>query len=88
MKSRFERIALAASELRGSFEDRVLRVKFSLIQEQAAKNGTPQPCSNCPQCSGGRSHKDRTTIPTRKDGKQERVQATSKKGTDLRLDAR
>jgi hypothetical protein len=37
MTNRFERIALAADELRGSFEDRVLGVKYSLIKEQAAK---------------------------------------------------
>jgi len=37
LNSRFERIALAASELRSSFEDNVLRVKLALIQQQATK---------------------------------------------------
>jgi hypothetical protein len=37
LNTRFERIALAASELRSSFEDNVLRVKLTLIQQQAAK---------------------------------------------------
>jgi hypothetical protein len=39
MNSGFQRIAVAVSELRGPFEDRVLRVKFTLIQEQMAKLG-------------------------------------------------
>jgi hypothetical protein len=46
MNSRFERIALAASELRGPFEDKVLRVKLSLIQERAAKKAPHTPTSN------------------------------------------
>jgi hypothetical protein len=37
MSSGFKRIAIAASELREPFEDRVLQVKYSLIQEQMAK---------------------------------------------------
>lgn len=37
LNSRFERIAVAATELRGSFEDKVLRVKFSFIQEQVSR---------------------------------------------------
>jgi hypothetical protein len=37
LNNRFERIAVAASELRGAFEDRVLQVKFALLKEQAAK---------------------------------------------------
>jgi hypothetical protein len=37
LNTRFERIALAASELRGSFEDNILRVKLRSIQEEAAK---------------------------------------------------
>ncbi len=40
LNSRFERIAVAASELRGSFEDKVLRVKLTLIQQQAALSST------------------------------------------------
>ncbi len=39
MNSGFKRVALAASELRGPFEDRVLKVKYALIEEQAAKLG-------------------------------------------------
>ena len=37
LNSRFEKIAIAASELRHSFEDKVLRVKLSVIQEQTSK---------------------------------------------------
>lgn len=39
MNNGFKRVALAASELRGPFEDRVLKVKYALIEEQAAKLG-------------------------------------------------
>lgn len=39
MNSGFKRLALAVSELRGAFEDRVLKVKYALIEEQAAKLG-------------------------------------------------
>lgn len=39
MNQGFQRIAVAASELRGPFEDQVLRVKFTLIQEQMVKQG-------------------------------------------------
>jgi hypothetical protein len=43
MNSGFRRVALAASELRGPFEDRVLKVKYALIEEQAAKLGPVAP---------------------------------------------
>jgi hypothetical protein len=39
MNTGFKRVALAASELRGPFEDTVLKVKYALIEEQAAKLG-------------------------------------------------
>ena len=43
MNDGFKRIALAASELRGPFEDRVLKVKYALIEEQTAKLGPVVP---------------------------------------------
>jgi hypothetical protein len=67
MTDRFERIALAATELRGSFEDRVLHVKYSLIKEQAAK--TPAPAATPTVIDGLATETQSPHVPAKTIGK-------------------